>query len=135
LVYGAGPGKDPHPVRAYILLRGEGSTIDEIIGEKASPVAAQEPVGVSIIVAEEKLREGSPEDFLQSLRVLYPMQKPVDALYSALRHSDPTVRVNALSMLSEMGSGNRAKLALKAAANDSDPMVSGLARRMLGLEN
>jgi hypothetical protein len=129
LVYSSESDDKRHLIKAYVLLRGEGSSVEEVIGNSGAMAQAEK---MPVDIAVEKLREGAPEEFLQSLETLYPKLKPLDALYESVRHPDASVRVNALSMLAEMGTGERARQALEDAANDTDVMVSGLAKRMLG---
>jgi hypothetical protein len=130
LVYSSESVDKPHLIKAYVLLRGDGSSIEEVIGNESGAMAQAEKMPVEVAV--EKLREGAPEEFLQSLATLYPKLKPIDALYESVRHPDASVRVNALSMLAELGSGDRARQALENASNDTDVTVRSLALRMLG---
>ncbi len=95
-------------------------------------IPGQESAGEADQVHQANLRGGSIEEFLQSVVVLYPdARTPLAGVYKAVGHPDPSVRVNALSVLAELGSGDQARRALEEAANDPDPMVHELARRML----
>lgn len=134
-VYAEDSRKGSRLVKAYVVLYGTGSNIAETIGT-VTPEPANETIvvhesgGMPVEVAEERLREGSPEEFLQALATIYPKQK--DALYAALRHPDASVRMNALTMLAEVGTGSRAKQAIEDAMNDTDMTVRSAARRLLG---
>lgn len=122
-------------VKVYMVLNGDAGSIEEL-GRKRSTIEetkepAYSPDPVPLETAERYLRNGDPGEFLTSLTVFYPGVKPQDALYLALSHPDPSVRSNGLSVLAEVGSGDRARRALEEAADDPDPTVRGLARRLL----
>lgn len=96
------------------------------------PPASKEPA--SIASHEDVLRTGAIEDFVPAAVALFPgVGKPVDAVYAAAtRHPDANVRLNALSVIAEVGSGEAARRALEQAANDLDPTVQARAKQMLG---
>ncbi len=134
-------------VGAYVTIGPGGPGIrDEATlsaqAQPRSPGAAPPPVGAapasrdpaSVASAEEVLRTGSLEDFLLAAVTLYPGGRtPVDAIYAAATgHPDASVRLNALSVIAEVGSGEDARRALEQAAKDLDPYVQARAKEMLG---
>jgi hypothetical protein len=104
-------------------------------GQAAGAASIGGPPGLAAMAkAEEQLRTGAIEDFLSAARVLYPDKKGVDAVYAAATdHPDSNVRMNALGVLAEVGSGPKATQVLEQAAQDMDPTVQSLAKQMLGL--
>lgn len=126
-------------VAAYLAL-GVGGHVRRALHAAAAPATPEAARAVnpaqasrlSVGEADRQLREGSPEDFISAAVALHPeAQKPIDAVYATLRHPHPGVRVNALGMIAELGSGERAKEALEEAARDPDPAVRITARQLL----
>lgn len=142
LVYEEGPGGERRLVGAYVALEPGGPGIRDTPApaavrpaERSSPNAAGvAPVtdAAAVASAEEQLRSGAPEDFISAAIALHPDKKGVDAIYAtAIDHPDAGVRQNALGVIAEVGSGEAAQRVLEQAANDPDPGVQALARRML----
>jgi hypothetical protein len=148
LVYEEGPGTARRLVGAYLTLAPGGPGLRDPV-TTAAPRSAEARVverpGITdgpvlpptVAAAEEQLRTGAPEDFITAAIALYPnVNKPVEAVYAAAtEHPDPSVRMNALSVMAEVGSGEQAQRILEQAANDPDPTVQALARGMLGIQD
>ena len=128
-----GPGiRDGAGISAHGPPGPSGAPAPAAAGPSRAVPTASGPAAIA--AAEEALRAGSIEDFVPAAIALYPgVKKPVDAVYAAAtEHPDANVRLNALSVMAEVGSGEEARRALERAANDPDPTVQARARQMLG---
>jgi hypothetical protein len=129
-----GPGiRDGAGISAYGQPGPSRGSAPAAAGPSTAVLAAKDPAAIAS--AEEVLRTGSIEDFLSAAIALYPgVKKPVDAVYAAAtEHPDANVRLNALSVVAAVGSGEEARTAaLERAADDLDPTVQARARQMLG---
>jgi hypothetical protein len=119
-------------IGAYITLGAGGAGL-AAAAPAGSAATGTPPPPMTAAKANELVRAAAIEDFLPAARALHPDKTPVEAVYAvATGHPDPSARLNALGVVGEVGSGDRAKQVLEQASRDRDPSVSQLAKRLLG---